>query len=127
MRNQDLLELVAISAYVGRGAPRHCRRRFLMIGALPLQPPPPIICWRAADATLLCLIILLHFSSFGGFWYKWLPQCEIEVDSSRQQFVPMSGLQNLILKTNFKKSPNSLKSGNFLSNGFCADHHSRVL
>jgi len=30
-----------------------------------------------------------------------LPQCEIEVDSSRQKFEPMSGLQNLTIKTNY--------------------------
>jgi len=71
---------------------------FFMIGA-----PQPIICWRAADAMLVCLIILLHFSCFARFRYKLLPQCKIEVDISVQQFVPMSGLQNLTLKSNFKQ------------------------
>jgi len=34
-----------------------------------------------------------------------LPQSDIEVDSFRQQFVPMSGLQNLSFKNEcFKKS-----------------------
>jgi len=50
----------------------------------------------------------------------------------------MSGLQNLIFKNEFFKSPNSLKSGNFRSIGFgllkfkiyeniCNDHQSSVL
>jgi len=46
----------------GRAAPPLIcgrRRRFLTIGA-----PPPIICRCAADAIFVCLIILLHFSSF---------------------------------------------------------------
>jgi len=39
------------------------------------------------------------------FANKWLPQCKIDVDISRQQFVPMSGLQNnyLTLKNEFLK------------------------
>jgi len=53
---------------------------------------------------LVCLIILLHFSCFASFRYKWLPQCKIDI--SRQQFVPMSGMsgfQNLTLNANFLK------------------------
>src|SRR6218665_2256819 len=67
-------------------------------------------CRRAADAMLECLIILLHFSFSALFRYKWLPQCKIGVDISLQLFVPMSRLQNLTLKTNSFKSPNSSKS-----------------
>ena len=54
-----------------------------------------------SDVMLVCSIILLHFSCFTWLRYKWLPQCKIEVDISRQQFVPMPGLQNLTLKDEF--------------------------
>jgi len=77
-----------------------------MIGA----PPPPIICHHAADAIFVCLIILMHFSC--------LPQRKIESGISRQHFLPMSGLQNLTLKTIFLKSPNLSESNNFQSIGF---------
>jgi len=60
--------------------PRRRRRQF--VGA-------------AADAMLVCLIILLHFSSFALFRYKWLPQ---ELEIYRQQFML---LQNLTLKIDF--------------------------
>src|SRR6218665_301121 len=67
------------------------RRQFLMIGA----PPPAIICLRAADATLVYLIVLLHFYALHDIAIlKLLPQCEIEADISRQQFVSMPGLQD---------------------------------
>ena len=59
---------------------------------MPAALPQPI-CWCAA--ILVCLIILLHFSCLSWFQYKLLPQCKIEVHIYRQQFVPMSGLQNL--------------------------------
>jgi len=52
-----------------------------------------IICRRTADAILVCLIILLHFSYLAWFRYKWLPQCKIEVGISRQQFVSTVNLR----------------------------------
>src|SRR6218665_3429487 len=55
---------------------------------------------------MLCMILL-----------KMVPQCKI--DFFRQQFVPMSGLQNLTLNIKrLLKSPNSSNSENFRSIDF---------
>ena len=69
-----------------------------------LRRPPPKICRRADDAMLVCLIILLHIF--------FMPQCNMKIDISRQQFVPISGLQSFTLKKLFL-SPNRSKSENF--------------
>ena len=107
-------ELLALEpSAMARAPPSICwrrHRRFLMMGA-PLQ----IICRCAADAMLVRLIISWHFSGFACFRYKCLPQCKIEVDVSRQQFVPMLGLQDFTLRNVFFKSSNSSKSENIFS------------
>ena len=77
-------------------------------------PPTPISSDRRAAADRLLAprrnnvrvfnYFVEFFLSFAWLCYKCLPQFEILVHTSRQQFVQMVGLQNLIFKIYFKKS-----------------------
>src|SRR5688572_5432592 len=85
--------MFALEPCAGRAAPPpptflgRRRRRFLWIGAPP--PPPPIIPRRAADATPICLIVLLHFSCFLHDFainclLKWVTEVDIDRHTARQ-------------------------------------------
>ena len=116
-------------------ADEHFGRR---LQCLMIEAPPPI-CWRAVDATLMCLIVLLYFSSFAKFRYKLLSQCEVEVNISRQQFVLKSGfwfLEDKFLKKlcpNIAQKVKKIRSTRILLLWFqsyrniCDDHHRSVI